>query len=95
MKWLESGTRRDLCAVLYAMGEARGPKLKRRLERHHEDRIEPRRFYERLDALVSSGHVERRTDGVDDVYALTDAGERALREHYAWLGDCLEEGEAE
>jgi DNA-binding PadR family transcriptional regulator len=95
MRWLESGTRRDMCAALHALGEARGPQLKRRLERRYDDRLDSKRFYGRLSALESSGHVERRVDGLDDVYALTEAGERALREQYAWLGDCLDGDERE
>ncbi|MFC7155387.1 PadR family transcriptional regulator [Halomarina halobia] len=89
-KWLESGTRRDVCAILYAGGELRAPQLKRRLEAHYDARIDPKRFYGRLDALVESGHVERRVDGLDDIYALTDAGARAIRDHYAWLRELIE-----
>ena len=90
MRWLESGTRRDMCAALYAQGEARGPELKRRLERHYDYRLDSRRFYDRLSALESSGHVERRVDGLDDVYSLTERGERGVRERRAWLAECVE-----
>jgi DNA-binding PadR family transcriptional regulator len=89
MRWLESGTRRDMCAALLALGEARGPELKRRLERRYDDRLDSKRFYDRLSALESSGHVERRVDGLDDVYTLTERGERGVREQDAWLAECV------
>ncbi len=90
MKWHESGTRRDMCAALYAAGETRGPTLKRTLERRYDARLDSRRFYDRLAALERAGHVERRVDGLDDVYALTERGERAVREHCAWLREQVE-----
>jgi len=90
MRWLESGTRRDMCAALLALGEARGPELKRRLERHYDDRLDSKRFYDRLSALESSGHVERHVDGLDDIYSLTDRGERGVRTQRQWLGECVE-----
>lgn len=77
--------RRDCCALLYGAGEVRAQTLKTRLADHYDSRLDPRQFYERLDALVDAGHVERRVDGVHDVYALTDAGARALEAHVAWL----------
>lgn len=94
-RWLQSGTRRDLCALLYGAGELRAQQLKSRLESHYESRIEPQQYYGALDRLVSTGHVEERTEGIHDVYSLTDAGERALREHYAWFTDRVEEGSGE
>lgn len=95
MRWLESGTRRDMCAALSALGVARGPELKRHLERHYDDRLDSRRFYDRLSALESSGHVERRVDGLDDVYSLTDRGGREVRAQQAWLTECVEASENE
>jgi DNA-binding PadR family transcriptional regulator len=89
-RWLQSGTRRDLCVLLYGAGELRAQQLKSRLESHYEGRVEPRQYYGALDRLVSTGHVETRTEGIHDVYSLTDAGERALREHYAWFTDRVE-----
>ncbi|MFB6154906.1 MAG: PadR family transcriptional regulator [Haloferacaceae archaeon] len=92
-RWLQSGTRRDLCALLYDAGELRAQQLKSRLESHYETRIEPRQFYGALDRLVSSGHVGKRTEGIHDVYSLTDAGARALRDHVAWLTDRVDAGD--
>jgi len=91
-KWLHSGRRRDLCALLYDAGELRAQSLKSRLESHYDERIDPRSFYATLTSLVESGFLDRRTEGLADVYALTDAGERALLDHYAWLSDRIDGG---
>lgn len=90
MKWLQSGRRRDICVLLAAEGELRSQQVKSRLESHYDERIEPKSFYGTLSALVEAGFVETRTEGIYDVYALTQAGERRLRDHYAWLEECLE-----
>lgn len=89
-RYLESGMRRDCCAILHGAGGLRAQELKRRLADHYGSRLDPRQFRERLDALVDAGHVERRVDGVHDVYALTDAGARALEAHVAWLDGQVE-----
>lgn len=88
-KWLPSGRRRDICVFLAGEEELTGQKLKTRLERHYDERIDPKSFYGGLSALVDSGFVEKRTDGIADVYSLTDAGERRVREHYEWMGEQL------
>lgn len=86
-KWFHSGRRRDLCALLYEADELRAQSLKNRLESHYDERIDPGSFYATLRSLVESGFLDRRTEGIADVYALTDAGERALLDHYAWLSE--------
>ncbi|MEY7848006.1 PadR family transcriptional regulator [Natrarchaeobius sp. A-rgal3] len=90
-KWLQSGRRRDVCVLLVADGPLRGQQLKSRLEAHYDDRLEPKSFYGSLSALVDAGFVEKRTDGIHDVYALTDAGERRVREHFEWVRDCVDD----
>ncbi|SDC21474.1 PadR family transcriptional regulator [Natrinema hispanicum] len=92
-KWLRSGRRRDICVLLAAAddGELRGQQLKSRLESHYDDRLEPKSFYGSLSALVDAGFVEKRTEGLHDVYALTDAGERRTQEHAEWVRACLED----
>lgn len=91
-RWLQSGTRRDVCILLggAADGELAAQKLKTRLERHYEDRIEPRQFYGALDALERNGFVTSRTEELTDVYSLTEAGEQRLLDHYEWLQHQLE-----
>ncbi|WP_306057238.1 helix-turn-helix transcriptional regulator [Natronococcus wangiae] len=89
-KWLRSGRRRDICFLLAAEEEVRGQQLKSRLESHYDDRLEPKSFYGSLSSLVDAGFVEKRTEGLHDVYALTKAGERRVREHGTWVGECLE-----
>jgi DNA-binding PadR family transcriptional regulator len=88
MKFLQSGRRRDICALL-AGDPMQAQALKSDLESHYDERIEPKSFYGALDALADQGFVETRTEGIHDAYALTEAGERRLREHYAWLGERL------
>jgi len=83
-KFLRSGRRRDVC-VLLADEPRQAQALKSRLESHYDTRIDPKSFYGALDALEDAGFVETRTEGIHDVYALTDAGERRLREHLAWM----------
>jgi len=75
--------------ALLAGDPMQGQALKSRLESHYDERIEPRSFYGALEALAEGGFVEARAEGIHDVYALTDAGERRLREHHAWLGEQL------
>jgi DNA-binding PadR family transcriptional regulator len=91
-KWLQSGRRRDLCALLYEAGSMRGQRLKTALESHYDTHLEPQSFYGSLDALVSAGFVERRTEGIHDVYELTDAGRLRLEAHYAWLRERMGDG---
>ena len=88
MKFLQSGRRRDMVALL-AGDPMQAQALKSRLDSHYDERIEPRSFYGALETLEEQGFVETRTEGIHDVYALTEAGGRRLREHYAWLGDQL------
>jgi DNA-binding PadR family transcriptional regulator len=87
MKWLQSGRRRDLCALLYGTDGVPAQKLKTSLERHYDDRIDPKQFYGALEALERLGHVEKRTEGLSDVYELTDAGREHVETYAAWLGE--------
>jgi DNA-binding PadR family transcriptional regulator len=87
-KYLQSGRRRDICALL-AGERMQAQALKSALESHYGDRIEPKSFYGALDAMEDSGFVKTETEGIHDVYVLTDAGERRLREHADWLTEQL------
>lgn len=91
-KWFHSGRRRDCCALLYEAGELRAQTLKNRVETHYDARIDPQSFYATLSALVDSGYLVRRTEGIADVYTLTDAGEAALLDHYDWLSERVDGG---
>lgn len=86
-KWLQSGLRRDICILAHALDEPTGQRLKRDLEAHYEDHVKPTQFYGALDALVESGHLTREADGLTDRYALTEAGEAALCDQFAWAGE--------
>ncbi|WP_280537583.1 PadR family transcriptional regulator [Halopenitus sp. POP-27] len=91
-KWLHSGRRRDVCALLYEAGSLRAQQLKNRLTSHYDERIDPQSFHAMLTALEESGHVASRTEGIADVYRLTDAGVSALLDHYDWLSERIEGG---
>ncbi|KOX92952.1 PadR family transcriptional regulator [Haloarcula rubripromontorii] len=93
-KWLQSGRRRDMCVLLAAAtdGELSGQRLKTRLERRYDTRIEPKSFYGALDALESAGFVDHREDGIADKYSLTDAGEQRLRDQFEWMRAALGDG---
>jgi DNA-binding PadR family transcriptional regulator len=83
-QFLQSGRRRDICALL--AGESlQAQALKSRLESTYDTRIDPKSFYGALDTLEEQGFVETRTDGIHDVYELTDAGAARLDEHIDWL----------
>lgn len=91
-KFLQSGRRRDICVLLD--GESlQAQALKSALESHYDERIEPKSFYGALDQLVDAGFVETRTDGIHDVYALTDGGRKRLHEHVDWVLDHTEDRE--
>lgn len=85
-RFLQSGRRRDIC-VLLADEPRQAQALKSRLESHYDVRIDPKSFYGALDALEESGFVETETEGIHDVYLLTDAGEQRLRAHLEWMLD--------
>lgn len=85
-RFLQSGRRRDIC-VLLADEPRQAQALKSRLESHYDVRIDPKSFYGALEALEDAGFVETETEGIHDVYMLTDGGERRLREHLEWMLD--------
>lgn len=89
-KWLQSGRRRDVCFLLVGEDGLRGQALKSRLESHYDEHIDPKSFYASLSALVDAGHVEERSEGIHDVYALTDVGADRLQSHYEWVQSRLE-----
>lgn len=74
-----------------AAGSPTDRDLKRDVETHYGTSIQPRTFYGALEDLVERDYLAVEADGIHDRYRLTDAGERALREHYAWVRDCLGE----
>lgn len=89
-QFLQSGRRRDIC-VLLAAESRQAQALKAALESHYDTRIDPKSFYGALDALEKQGFVDTRTEGIHDVYELTDSGERRLREHVEWMREHLQE----
>ncbi|WP_135302252.1 helix-turn-helix transcriptional regulator [Haloarcula amylovorans] len=92
-KWFQSGRRRDICVLLAGAdeGELTGQRLKTRLERRYDTRIDPKSFYGALSAMEDAGFLEHRTEGIADKYSLTDGGERRLREQFEWMAENLGE----
>lgn len=89
-RWLHSGLRRDICVVVAALGSGTDREVKARLEDRYEERVSPSQFQGAVDALVRQGHLDREVDGLQDRVSLTDAGERGLRDHAAWMQTCLD-----
>lgn len=89
MEWLTSGLRRDVCVLLYDESR-RAQQLKSTLESHYDRRIPPERFYGALSALESNGFVEKRVDGLSDVYSLTDAGRNGVDEQFEWMRERIQ-----
>jgi DNA-binding PadR family transcriptional regulator len=83
-RFLQSGRRRDIC-VLLAGEPLQAQALKSRLESHYDTRIDPKSFYGALDALEDAGFVETRTEGIHDVYALSENGRHRLQTHLRWM----------
>ena len=92
-RWLQSGRRRDVCVLLYEDGPLRGQKLKTRLEAHYDARIDSQSFYAAMDSLVDKGFVETTTEGIHDAYALTEAGEKRVEDHFEWMREKVEAAE--
>ena len=92
MEWLTSGLRRDICVVLYT-DPRRAQTLKSELESRYDRRLKPDRFYGALEALESNGFVEKRVEGLEDVYSLSDAGRRAVETQFEWMDQQLSGGD--
>ena len=89
-EWLASGMRRDICILLYGE-DYRAQKLKSALQDRYDRRIRPEQFRSALRALEEAGYVEKRVEGLADVFALTEAGERGVERQYAWLREVIED----
>ncbi|MFC7235948.1 PadR family transcriptional regulator [Halosegnis marinus] len=84
MEWFASGMRRDVCLLLYGE-ERKVQKLKTALGRRYDRRVRPKQFDGAIRALEEAGHVERRTEGIADVLALTERGERGVETQYEFF----------
>ena len=91
-RFLQSGRRRDTC-VLLAEEPLQAQALKSRLESHYDTRIDPKSFYGALDALEDAGFVETRTEGIHDVYALSESGRQRLQAHLRWMRKHVDDAE--
>ena len=84
MEWLTSGLRRDACILLYG-DELRAQALKSALEARYDRRLAPDRFYGALETLESKGFLEKRVEGLEDVYSLTTAGRDGVEAQFEWF----------
>jgi DNA-binding PadR family transcriptional regulator len=89
MEWLTSGLRRDACILLYG-DEQRAQALKSALEARYDRRLKPDRFHGALQALESKGFVEKRVEGLEDVYSLTAAGRDGVEAQFEWFEEQLD-----
>lgn len=88
-RWLHSGLRRDVCIAVASLEQPTGNDVKRALEEHYGEAVDAATFRGALSDLVRDGYLDREQDGVHDRYALTDVGERTLREHAEWVETSL------
>lgn len=88
-RWLQSGLRRDICAVVAAETNPTETDVKTALEAHYGDRIRPSQFHGAIDALVRQGHLERTADGLQDRLSLTPESRQALETHVEWLRETV------
>lgn len=89
-KWLQSGLRRDICIAVAGRDDPSAQDVKRAIETHYDGSVRPKTFRGALAELERAGHLESRVDGLHDRYALTTAGERRLREQFAWMAGNLD-----
>lgn len=88
-EWLASGMRRDICILLYGK-DRRAQQVKSALQDRYDRRIDPKQFRGALRALEDGGYVEKRVEGLADVFSLTAAGERSVERQYEWLREVVE-----
>lgn len=80
-----SGIQRDLLVVLADFERPSGQTLKAELDEYYRSAINDAQIYANLDMLVDEGLVEKGDlDGRTNYYALTAAGDEALRERRQW-----------
>ena len=89
MEWLTSGLRRDICVLLYGEGR-RAQTLKSAVESRYDRRVKPDRFYGAVEALESNGFVEKHVEGLEDVYSLSEAGEKTVERQFEWMREQIE-----
>ena len=80
-----TGFQRDLLYVIYGFDRPSGQAIKDELEDYYHQEINHGRLYPNLDTLVvksfvDKGQLDRRTN----YYAITEKGERLLRERREW-----------
>ncbi|NKE37385.1 PadR family transcriptional regulator [Natronococcus sp. JC468] len=80
-----TGFQRDLLYVIVGADKPSGQDIKSEIERYYSSEIDHGRLYPNLDTLVNKGLVEKgELDRRTNYYAITEAGERAIRERQDW-----------
>jgi DNA-binding PadR family transcriptional regulator len=81
-----------MCILLAGVddGELTRQRLKTQLEARYDTRLDPESFSKALSALVEAGFVESRTDGITELYSLTDAGKQRLQDQLEWMRENID-----
>lgn len=80
-----TGFQRDLLYVIAGADKPSGQDIKSEIERYYSSEIDHGRLYPNLDTLVNKGLVEKgELDRRTNYYAITEAGEQAIRERQDW-----------
>lgn len=80
-----TGFQRDLLYVIVGADKPSGQEIKAEIEQYYSSEINHGRLYPNLDTLVNKDLVEKgELDRRTNYYAITDAGERAIRDRREW-----------
>ncbi|MFC4987087.1 PadR family transcriptional regulator [Saliphagus infecundisoli] len=80
-----TGFQRDLLYVIASFDKPSGQTVSDEVEEYYDSEINYGRLYPNLDELVECGFVEKgELDRRTNYYALTDAGNDAIRERREW-----------
>ncbi|MDG5820569.1 PadR family transcriptional regulator [Natronococcus sp. A-GB7] len=80
-----TGFQRDLLYVIAGADQPSGQDIKSEIEQYYSSEINHGRLYPNLDTLVNKGLVEKgELDRRTNYYAITDDGERTIRNRREW-----------
>ncbi|ELY56109.1 PadR family transcriptional regulator [Natronococcus sp. A-GB1] len=80
-----TGFQRDLLYVIAGADQPSGQDIKSEIEQYYSAEINHGRLYPNLDTLVNKGLVEKgELDRRTNYYAITDDGERTIRNRREW-----------
>ncbi|MFU8868104.1 PadR family transcriptional regulator [Natronococcus sp.] len=80
-----TGFQRDLLYAIAGADQPSGQDIKAEIEQYYSAEINHGRLYPNLDTLVNKDLVEKgELDRRTNYYAITDAGERTIRDRREW-----------